>query len=239
MVATIDIKRCIAISADGAKGVWYPSNIETIDGIEFAALSMSDSGFHTFIGDKAHAARNASSFINKLKAMRNDASLKATMDDTASSLFDDDAKLSRQAIKRQRIATIAAQHKGDFSWVNVECPRLICEDGEVIEAMHIKMKSFVSLRDILHIELSTQNLTYIRAGMRVSKEDTADKSAKMEGVRWREDRHSWLARRDAKDDDGVNKRQHKTFRPADRTEHANAEALDEAQRWARGEEFDD
>ena len=114
---------------------------------------------------------------------------------------------------------------------------MVCESGKSIGPISVKMKASIDPKDPLQIEVSSQVLAYIRTGMRSVKEDTAEKHVKIDGVRWRAERNSWLAHRQI--DEGQSKRTvTKAFRPKDLMDSSKSEALDIAQRWVRGEEVE-
>ena len=201
MVATVSLSRCIQVQCPESKAAWVITDTETISGVEFVTLNVGDSGFAKFIAGSQHGIRNCQ-FLSDMKKMRLDSTC-ASVNASASALFGDsssDSPASQNTeyiAKRQRKQVVDTASKGVMpSWIEMALPDIDVDGGEVVPGITLKVKPALKSHAPLTVELNVQNLTYIRAACIKSLDAISTPPRARVGdnkVRWRNDRHGWLA----------------------------------------------
>ena len=189
----IDIKKVVSVSF-AKSHPWLIKDLETVDGTEFVPLRSTDTGFLRFI-DSGGAKPVDMSIIAHWKDLRT----KATTGIQSESMFGDEAnthsKYAANKMKRRNI------DEGVADIIEIKVPA-VEHDGITMPEMAMKCKSSVDTQSVLAVELTAQNLAYIRLAMRAAP-DVEDKHergtvASAKNVFWRPDRRAYIAKKGEK-----------------------------------------
>ena len=159
------IKRCIQIHGGKLKSSvpWTVNDIHTVDGVDFVHLSKKDNGLNRFVTGKQGGALRDSNFLDILKKHRNIAMLTCKQEINAFGVV---AAPTPYRSRQMR----ASNREGEQPEVlELDLPEVVCE-GETAAAITMKVKAPSSdiKADGICVELTVQNLNYIRVAMKAS-----------------------------------------------------------------------
>ena len=224
--AEVEIKRCICVHGPMDTAPWMISDTEVIDGTDFVALKRRDVGFCRFVAGKDWRKIPSMSFLNELQRKR---TAETILSCQSTSLFDD-ALPTQAARKRARHDASKKADCGELKpWLSLSLPQLVCDDGTVVPACVIKVKSSLDTKEAVVVDLSVSTLSYIRKAMMMSQKPEENIYAKKDGARWRSDRNCWTVSRE---EDG--KAVKKAFKPKGDADEAVLDARDAAVAWSQG-----
>ena len=164
------IKRCIQIHGGGLKkgSPWSTADFHTVDGVEFISLQKRDSGLNRFVTGSSSTSLRDTAFLDELRKKRN---IEMIMQNDEPSLFGTKPahgpKLGQYKMRQMQAANRNNEKPGI---IELQMPAVEF-DGEVAAAISLKVKAPASDRkgDGVCIELTTENLHYIRIALRVSQ----------------------------------------------------------------------
>ena len=224
----IAIKRCILISGGSCKlQPWCLTSVETVQGCEFVRLSKSDNGFARFVAGSGKGIRHMV-YLSTIRQLRTEATLRCLSE---GSLFDSIPTKAAKSHHKRRC--VEAQSRGELPQVvDVEMPPIATHG---VPAMTMRMLSCIDINAAPSIELTPDNLHYVRMGMLSSTAEVRSQSVS-KGVRWDSKRKAYIAKRN----DAEGKVKYKTFRPDDVEDEVDcASAQEHATRWADGDDVGD
>ena len=233
MAAPIELTRCLVVNGGGCgKTPWTLTNTSVVDGREYLSLSKRDFGFARFVAGDTKACRPMT-FLDTLRRLRTDASILCC---SGESLFDVQLPQKKRAKSQQRAACLEAARRGDLpATVMVELPAVRVEGEDEVPAISMRVKSSLDPHECVAMEVTVENLTYVRMAMRASCSSSHGRAASIcAGVRWDKKRQAFIAKRLQPNGKHV----FRTFRPDTEDEVDCAEAQDMARRWADGEDVD-
>ena len=227
-VCDVTVKRCVSIEVPGQKP-WLIDQTEVIDGIEYVAIRVRDTGYKRFMAGTYKKGREVAmtEFMRTLAKLRAEASIKSAGGDATAEMFADVEPTPAAKKKARKLAKLQGSIGTLPLAVQITCPALDLPDGSTIPQISFMVKSSVDIRDSPVVELTARVLHYIKVAINVS--DDCEKPMRepcAAGTRWRKDRQCWLARRPG----GASK----CFKPTSGCELAVAETRDEALRWQEG-----
>jgi len=232
MMAQVAIKRSIAICGGSLSRPWHVDDVSIIDGTEFVELSFADKGFLAFVFGKDTKGHRNSSYLQQLKDIRTDATIKATKArPEVSDLFDDAPDIKVREKKRLRAEVKAADDRGELpKFLVVEAPG-VANDAGVVMSIAFKVIPSLHRWSNLKVEATPATLAFIRDAVLKSQTAVDDArvmraidGAPVKGVYWRSARNCFMAT----DTNGVTKQ----FRPEGDDEQSVATALSQAAAWA-------
>ena len=195
--STVRIERKVCIRGGGCKRMpWIPAGLQVLDGIEFVALSKSntgrgggkiDTGFIRFCLGQVRSSQALNNAMDKLREHRMHATLQTVA--PTSDLFEQ----NERAKKRQRAQARDAELP---TYVTLAMPEFDSPDG-IVRGIDMKVVPSLSLKPKLCIELREDVLTYIHKYVQsfINQADAPHDFG--EGVRWRKDRGVWVGQRNA------------------------------------------
>ena len=230
----VTVSRCLSISLEGAKcQPWIVQDAVLVNGTEYIHLKSSCSGFCRFVVGKLRFSGAGSQSIPELQQQRTVATLEHVVkEDQGESIFDD-VLPTEKCRKRARKTALEKQQLPDY--VTVHLPDIVDGDN-IIDGVAVKMLPSIDRRAAVHIEVTPQNLAYIRTAANAAESDSKrNEELRRSGdanVRWRADRKVWLALRGTPI---IKKGMSKCFKVSDvNDEIAVEEAKAAALRWAQG-----
>jgi hypothetical protein len=206
------IKRVVSIECGDMVAPWLIDDLERIDGRESLKLAHGDTGFCRFIAGKDWRKIKEMSFLRELQLRRVQLTVEACQSSKdAHSLFED-ATPTKAANKRARNDAKARASLGALPLtISVPMPGF-AYDGEIeIPDTSLTVKSSIDVKHAIMMELDAPMLQYVKHAMRKSQDSDQDKAQRNDGIRWRNDRGCWMARRRTGDGKFITK----AFRPTD------------------------
>jgi hypothetical protein len=159
------IKRCIQIHGGALKPnvPWTLGDTETVDGMDFVHIRKSDNGFNRFVTGKKCGALRDAPFLDILKKQRN----------TAMVTFHEEVNafgvVNLPPPWRARQMNFASRDKEKPKILELDLPEVVGEE-ETAAAITMKVKAPSSgiKADGVCVEVTVQNLHYIRIAMKAS-----------------------------------------------------------------------
>ena len=194
-------------------------------------LAHGDTGFCRFIAGKDWRKIKEMSFLRELQLRRVQLTVEACQSSTVAHSLFDDAAPTQAAKKRARNDAKSRASLGALPrTISVPMSGFTSDDGIEIPATSLTVKSSIDVKHAIMMELDAHMLHYVKHSMRKSKDSGQGKAQRNDGIRWRNDRGCWMARRRA----GEGKFITKAFRPNDLI--AADVAADLATAWVDGKD---
>ena len=162
-MAEVSIKRSMAICGGALSRPWHVDGVSIIDGTEFVELSLADKGFVTFVFGKDSKGTRNSCYMQKLKDIRTEATIKTAQARPESiDLFDDAPDVKLRDKKKLRADSKAAGDRGDLpKFLVIEAPG-VAKDGVVGPSLSVKVLPSLHRWSNLQIEATEKSLAFIR-----------------------------------------------------------------------------
>ena len=226
-MADISIRREIVISWDGCTKPWYIQRVQVVQGHEFLQLQKRDTGFARFVTGDCKGMRHTR-FLDTLRRKRTEASLLCCSE---ASLFD--SIPTKAARVQQKRKCVEAKTRGEMpETCMIDLPGFYMEGVGEVSEITMRVLTSVDMNTAVSVEMTSDNLAYIRNAMRADAEDVVHRSRASsfcKGVRWDGTRKAFMAKRKP---DGDRKYKYRTFRPTDPDQELDcAAAQDRAIRW--------
>jgi hypothetical protein len=194
-MAEVSIKRSMAICGGALSRPWHVDGVSIIDGTEFVELSLADKGFVTFVFGKDSKGNRNSCYMQKLKDIRTDATIKTAQARPAESidLFDDAPDVKLRDKKKLRADSKAAGDRGDLpKFLVIEAPG-VAKDGVVGPSLSVKVLPSLHRWSNLQIEATEKSLAFIRDAVLSTQKHDGGAHVCPKGVYWRTDRKCFVA----------------------------------------------
>jgi hypothetical protein len=183
------IKRSLAISGGGLKRLWHVDDIAIVDGTEFVELTNRDKGFVSFVYGDTKTDSRCSAVLCQLRALRTEATLKATEPAAeAPALFDDAPNPGLRHLKKQRRNGKDAEERGDLpKTVSITVPNT---------DVAITVRTALDRSNNIWVEATPATLTAIRESIQkaVFVDDELPEVQTSKNVFWRSDRRCFVAK---------------------------------------------
>jgi hypothetical protein len=214
------ISKAIVISSHDSKNQWVVTEFQTIDGDEYIPLHSRDVGFVRFVFGSVKPLTK-STFYRDLRTLRTTATVKALQEPRPEqALFGGVVKNGWRQLKRQRQDCQHAANKPDV--VTITMPQVV-HDDKVFAARDVKVKASLDATAIVWVQLGTEVIDHIRAGIVTSMSDDAKVT---KHISWRQQDKCYIA---AKKHAG--KMSYKRFRPEGCDDASQQAAYVAAEQW--------
>ena len=192
-MADVVIQRAITVSGGACKrSPWRVEATETIDNKTFVVLCKNDQGFNRFVTGSPKGLKEAA-WLDHLRSLRS-AAMRAEEEEAAKTGLFDDPSTPTPKKKRRRSRMPTAPLTVDIKLPAVE------HDGVEVDELVMKVKAESDSRLNISLELTAENLKYVRVAMlqHDSKGVSYSRSKpEYEGepkqLRWLARRKAWLA----------------------------------------------
>ena len=238
---TIERRVCVKGGGCSDRAPWIIQNIEEVNGCEFICLKYQDTGFCRFVSGQ-YTIKDTS-FLERLKMLRTQASFRSVGQEQESALFQD-AAASAGPNRKQKQQARAAQERGTMPpIVQITLPAFTGAGGNEVPGITIQALSNLDSAALLKIEVKAEVLAYVREALLAHAEgeeepneeeeqdEPAEKVACKE-VRWRGDKSVWLSTRVS-----GGKKTTKSFRV--KKDGSSDRQYQRAVRWAHFEESEE